>query len=221
MAFRADEEAQKSLENALNKLIPRSSDISTRQIAKEKILDLVDELGPIVNSYPTWHPLVSNNIDSKSPITTPCMENGYYGLDHTVYFVKGFVTCPYDGGEEILSSVEKLSLKANAPIFAKVLDVKLYNENATSVVVYCDLDGDFNNDGTFKKSRAIGYMLEREIPQWRDAQVAETWETMRSYFLGRPHGARSSLFVNQETGQAMKTIWNAIINTGIYGPIYV
>ena len=44
---------------------------------------------------------------------------------------------------------------------------------------------------------------------------------MRGYFLGKPNGSRSSLFVNQETGQKMKKIWEALINTGMFGPIMV
>jgi hypothetical protein len=64
-------------------------------------------------------------------------------------------------------------------------------------------------------------LLEKEIPCWRWAVLAETWESMRPYFLGRPHGKLSSLFVSQETGQAMKKVWNALINTGMFGPIKV
>lgn len=220
MAFRADEETQKGLEYALNKLIPRSGGPSNRLQAREALIELIEELGPVINAYPSWHPLISHCKEERYTVTTPGRESGYDGLDHTVYFARGFVTCPYDGGKKIISSVEKLSNKINYPIYARILDVNLYHDKATTVVVSCDLDGELNDDGTFKKARAIGYMLEKEIPQWRDAQVAETWESMRPYFLGRPHGARSSLFINQETGQAMKTVWNAIINTGIYGPIY-
>ena len=70
-------------------------------------------------------------------------------------------------------------------------------------------------------SIAMPLLLEKELPMWKWADVAETWETMRPYFLGNPHGARSSLFVSQETGQAMKKVWNALINTGMFGPIKV
>ncbi|MEH4624833.1 hypothetical protein PO369_14740 [Phytobacter diazotrophicus] len=220
MAFRADEEAQKGLEHALNRLIPRSAAPSSRARARETLLKLVEELGPVVDSYPSWHPLLSHSPYTGFPITTPGRESGYIGLDHTFYFATGFVTCPYDGGQKILTSIEKIRHQANFPIYARILDVNLYHENATTVVVSCGLEGELNEDGTFKKARAIGYMLEKEIPQWRNAQVAETWENMRPYFLGRPHGARSSLFINQDTGQSMKTVWNAIIKTGVYGPIY-
>lgn len=60
-----------------------------------------------------------------------------------------------------------------------------------------------------------------EVPCWKWAEVAETWERMRPHFLGMPCGKRSSLFVNQETGQAMKKIWEALIYSGMYGPIRV
>ncbi len=68
---------------------------------------------------------------------------------------------------------------------------------------------------------ALPLLLEKEFPMWLWADVAETWETMRPDFLGEPCGARSSLFVNQETGQAIKKIWESLIYTSMYGPIKV
>lgn len=44
---------------------------------------------------------------------------------------------------------------------------------------------------------------------------------MRSYLLGSPHGQSSSLFVSKETGTVMKNIWNSLIYTGMFGPLYV
>jgi hypothetical protein len=32
-------------------------------------------------------------------------------------------------------------------------------------------------------------------------------------------GSRSSLFVNQETGQALKNLWTTLIETGMFGSI--
>ena len=68
---------------------------------------------------------------------------------------------------------------------------------------------------------AVPLILEKEVPCWTWSQVAETWESMRSYFLGAPHGARSSLFVSQETGQGIKKVWETLIYTGMFGPIKV
>jgi hypothetical protein len=77
------------------------------------------------------------------------------------------------------------------------------------------------NDGTIPKSLAVPLMLEFELPQWRSSEVGETWETMRSYLLGSPHGQSSSLFINKEVGTAMKNVWNSLIYTGMFGPLYV
>lgn len=70
-------------------------------------------------------------------------------------------------------------------------------------------------------SLAMPLLLEQEVPCWEWSQVAEPWESMRPYFLGTPRGARSSLFVSQETGQAIKKIWEALIYNGMFGPIKV
>ena len=99
--------------------------------------------------------------------------------------------------------------------------MQLYNPNATPVLVRCNWNNSLDEDGMIPLSIAMPLLLEKEVPCWQWAQVAETWETMRPYFLGRPHGSRSSLFVNQETGQAMKRVWNALIGTGMFGPIKV
>jgi len=42
---------------------------------------------------------------------------------------------------------------------------------------------------------------------------------MRPYILGDPHGSRSSLFVSQDTALAMKKIYLAMIESGMYGPV--
>ena len=106
-----------------------------------------------------------------------------------------------------------------ARITAEKLDVQLYNTNTTAVLVRCDWTKPLAMDRTIPLSMAMPLILEKELPCWKSSQVAETWETMRPYFLGTPHGSRSSLFVNQETGQAIKKIWNELIHTGMFGPI--
>ena len=94
MAFRADESAKDGLERAKRYLInPRNIDEAERERSFETLLDIVDECGPVVDGYPTWHPLVRNQ-DVRSPCTSPGQQCGYAGLDHTVHFRNGFVTCP-------------------------------------------------------------------------------------------------------------------------------
>lgn len=222
MAFRADEAARTGYEQVEAYLVPRPRDTDEFQRArsKEALLDIVDKLGPVVEAYPTWHPLVSNH-ESRHPTTSPSQECGYKGLDHTRFFAKGFITCPYGDGQEVIDSVAALPYNSAASITAEKLDVQLYNPNATPVLVKCEWNESLDRDGMIPLSIAMPLLLEKEIPCWRWAEVAETWETMRPYFLGRPHGSRSSLFVSQDTGQAIKKIWNALIYTGMFGPIKV
>ena len=53
-------------------------------------------------------------------------------------FAHGFVTCPYDDGQQVIDSVEKLAYKHHAAtITARRLDVKFYSESATPILVEC------------------------------------------------------------------------------------
>lgn len=175
----------------------------------------------MIDGYPTWHPLVCNQADNRSPCTYPSQQCGYQGLDHTVYFRNGFVTCPYGDVDEIIAAVNALPWHPIATIEARELDAKLYAMNARPVLVTCRWTRSMDFDGTIPLSVAAALLLEMEIPQWRDSQVAETWETMKPYFIGQPHGAASSLFLSQKTVQALKKLWQSIICTGMYGPIKV
>lgn len=225
MAFRADEAAQRGYEHVEAYLVPRPqyADESVRAQSREALMDIIDELGPVVDTYPTWHPLVCHH-DSRHPEVTPNDRCGYKSLDHTRYFLNGFITCPYTASgkaDQVIESVNALPFHAIAHITAEKLDVKLYNPEATPVLVKCNWDRPLGMDGMIPLSIAMPLILEQEVPCWHWSQVAETWESMRYYLLGSPHGARSSLFVNQETGQAIKKVWNTLINTGMFGPIKV
>jgi hypothetical protein len=222
MAFRADETARIGYDRAVNYLISRIRDVdeSQRALSKEALEDIVYKYGPVIDSYPSWHPLVSNH-DNRDPVTDPSRECGYKGLDHTIYLANAFITCPYHDGQDVIDSVDRLPPNPVATITAERLDVQLYQSNANPILVKCDWNEPLSMDGMIPLSLAMPLLLEKEIPCWQWSQVAETWETMRPYFLGTPHGSRSSLFVNQDTGQAIKKVWNALIYTGMFGPIKV
>ncbi|ENU99408.1 hypothetical protein [Acinetobacter variabilis] len=222
MAFRADEAIREGREHVEKYLLSHLKDLSPVDFEKSRLTlnDLIDQLGPVVETYPTWHPLVSDkrqNYDCINP-NTDC---GYRGLDHTILFANGFITCPYGNGQEILDSVNELRYNPAAEITAERLDVKLYSSQATPILVRCNWTKRLAADGTVPLSIAIPLILENELPMWRTAEVAETWDSMRSNFLGKPHGKRSSLFVNQETGQGIKRIWESLINTGMFGPLLI
>ena len=221
MAFRAHESASQGFEEVVHYFC-RLQGLSEeeRKRSKERLIDVLDDCGPVVDAYPTWHPLVAYH-DPRQPETTPNARCGYSGLDHTRFFAHGFISCPYDDGQSILDSVANLPRHPLADITAERLDVKLYHPHATPILVRCAWNRQMEPGGTVPLSIAMALLLEKEVPCWRWSEVAETWESMRPYFLGRPHGSRSSLFVTQETGQAIKKIWEAIIYTGMFGNIKV
>lgn len=222
MAFRAHEAAQTGYDEVENYLIRRmrEADESERTRSKNALLDIVDELGPVVDAYPTWHPLVCNHSD-RNPTTIPSEQSGYKGLDHTRYFVNGFITCPYHDDQKVINSVLALPHHPAATITAERLDVQFYSEDATPILVKCVWNKPLPSDRMIPLSIAIPLILEKEVPCWQWASLAETWETMRPYLLGAPYGSRSSLFVNQETGQSIKKVWETLIYTGMFGPIRV
>lgn len=224
MAFRADEATRLGAEQAENYLLHKMRDLDFHQKARsaETLQRVIDKFGPAVDGYPSWHPLVANQDpqDTFGPHIYPNDRCGYEGLDHTQYFANAFITCPYgDGFEKVVESVRNLAPHPVARIYAEVLDVKLYNTMATPVLVYCEWHRPLAFDGTIPLALAAPLILQTEVPCWKWAQVAESWERMRPYLLGEPHGSRSSLFVNQETGQGIKKLWNTVIETGMFGPV--
>ena len=178
----------------------------------------MDEYGPVVDGYPSWHPLVKHH-DDQFPVTTPEDRCGYKGLDHTKYFANAFITCPYGDGQKILDSVAALPYNPIATITAERLDVQLYQRTATPILVYCDWEKPISDNGMIPASIAVPLMLQKEVPCWEWSSCGETWEIMRSYCLGSPHGSRSSLFVNQETALTMKKIWNLLNSIEVFGPV--
>lgn len=217
MAFRADEAAASGYEQTKNYLVPRNFTPQQREQAEQTLRKIVAEYGPPVDGYPTWHPLVAQH-DGRNPEMYPSERCGYRGLDHTRYFAHGFITCPYDGGQKVIDSASKVR-SPHAEITAERLDVPFYATGATAILVRCEWTGLLAEDHTIPKSLAVPLMLEQELPVWRWAQRAETWETMRPYLLGTPHGSRSSLFVTQDTALAMKKIYLAMVDSGMFGPV--
>jgi len=222
MVFRADEAERTGYEEAESYLVlrPRDAAESVRAESREALREIAERLGPVIDAYPTWHPLVRNQ-QERDTVVIPDNRCGYLGLDHTRYFANGFITCPYGDGQEVLDSVAKMPHHHAATITATRLNVKFYNINATPILVECEWHKSIPSDGMIPASVVVPLILEKEVPCSQWSEVAETWESMRPYFLGKPHGSRSSLFVTQETGQTIKKVWEALIYTGMFGPIKV
>tara|TARA_Y100000588_G_scaffold248718_1_gene263233 strand:+ start:18386 stop:19057 length:672 start_codon:yes stop_codon:yes gene_type:complete len=220
MAFRADEAAALGLQAAKRRLIPRTY-AGDRDAAEQALDEIVQRLGPVVDRYPVWHPLMQNLGYPSYSETIPSKRCGYYGLDHTVYFVNGFLTCPYDGGDNIIASInEHYSTSPVSTIKAEILPQALYNERATTVLVTCDWSVDLGPFQQIPKRVAVPLMARNLLKDWCVKQFAERWETIRPYLLGVPHGGRSSLFVEQQTAVAMKKTYLAFVESGMFGPVY-
>lgn len=221
MAFRADEAEITGYEKARRYLVSRELDPATRPAAERALDDMIEQCGPVVEGYPTWHPLVPQH-NPQHPVTHPNqVHDGYSGLDHTILFAHGFVSCPYGDGAKVLESVETMSSHRCATITAEALDVVLYSNATTAIFVHCHWDDTFNDRHMVPKRLAVPLMIEQEMRMWRRAEVGERWETMRPYFLGEPHGSRSSLFVTQDTALAMKRTYMSMVESGMFGPLHL
>lgn len=216
MTFRADEEKEDGFARALRYLTENLSS-DQKKSAEEWLTETVEEFGPVVELYPVWHPLVC---DEGTRLSYPHGSQGYERIDHTICFVNAFVTCPYKDSNRVVASVKKRSEKINHPyatLEAEAQDLVLYHEKAQPVLVWCRWHTG-EGENIITQRDAICCMIEHEIPMMRSAQVGESWKTMESDFLGSPHGRRSSLFVNEEVGMTMKRVWNAMLDSGVFGP---
>lgn len=218
MAFRADEAALRGFERAKTYLIPRNASPAERVRAETVVREVLENCGPVVEAYPSWHPLVAQH-DGRDPARFPGENCGYRGLDHTIYFAHGFITCPYHDGSAVIESAQKIRTAHCASIEAEELDAPFYNQGTKPILVRCEWSRPLDTDLLIPKALAVPLMLEQEVPVWTWSQRAETWETMRPYLLGDPHGNRSSLFVGQDTALAIKKIYLSLIESGMFGPM--
>ncbi len=219
MAFRAADAAQAGFERAYRTLIPQGADSSERLRVQNKLQEIVKECGPVVDGYPAWHPFMKEaDPRSWSPLTPNSLKS-FNGLDHTVYFQNGILTCPYGHAvANLIKQINAFEHKDAEISIERLQDITLYSDQTVPLLIRCNWFGEWKEyDGTFNLRTALGLMLEREIPNWRWAPFSETWENMSSQIIGEPHGARSSLFVNQVTGQQLKNFWNQIIKSGLLG----
>lgn len=193
-----------------------TEDITDSAAGQRQFIALVDNLGSAVDAYPEWHPILTlpNNKHSR-PVYDLGDLSVYDGIDHTVRFVRGFVTCPYsmEVADRLVGNVNQIPY-----LHAYRLNEPLYADNTYPVVVEAT-NVSLEADGTIASRKALLWFLEKMVKDGGEAEVAETWWTIRSNLLGSPHGARSSLFVNQHVGANMRKILDAMNNSGVFGPI--
>lgn len=213
MEFRAPTVAAEQKAMALKYL---TSSLSDPARGEEAVNRLIRELGCPVDSFPDWHPILTiPNKGSGSQVFGMSDLKTYRECDHTIKFVRGFVTCPYseDKANKLVEEVNK-----HDDLSASRLDEPLYAEGTYPVIVEA-LGVSLEADGTIRSRDALTWFAQHTMRGAEVATVAETWWNIRSLILGAPHGSRSSLFVNQHAGVHMRKILDALNNSGIFGPI--
>ena len=219
MAFIEDKAAREGYEEVQRYFISEDIDINKKADSRNELKNIIEKYGPVIDSYPLWHPLVSNH-DHRHFVTTPEIICGYSSLDHSRYFRNGFITCPYGDGQKVINSVRTLPANPVATIEAKKLDVQLYSSKATPILVSCRWHEKHLNGTMIPLSLAMSLALEQQLSCWRiRGHFSETLETMLPHLLGTPNGSQSSLFVDKKTGQAIRKTWKFLIQTGMFGPI--
>jgi len=193
-----------------------TANLSNPELGRSRVDVLIKELGNAVDSYPDWHPiLTSPKNDSMHDPYYISQINTYDGINHTREFVRGFITCPYseDAANQLVGTVNNVS-----GLHARRLPYPLYTDNAYPVVIEAH-EVQLEADGTIRSRDALRWFVQKLAEETNNAQVAETWWNIRSLILGRPHGSRSSLLVNQHTGAHMRKILETLNNSGIFGQI--
>lgn len=213
MEFRAPIVATRQNVRAIEYL---TKDLDDPDAGETLVQELIAELGNVVDNFPDWHPILTAPQDDHSGhIYSTSQLSIYNELDHTIEFVRGFVTCPYSkqAAEALIAEVGKV-----AGLSASLAKGPLYSDKAFPVVVEATAV-DLEADGTIRSRDALAWFVQEAVKHAREAQVGETWWNMRSNILGTPHGSRSSLFVNQHAGSHMRKILEAMNNSGMFGPI--
>lgn len=213
MEFRAPAVATEKNSNAIQYLTKNLKNPEPSKIALDKIMV---NLGNVVEAFPDWHPILTiPKQNSTEHVTSLSQLEAYRAADHTVEFVRGFITCPYseDGANQLIQAVDKLD-----GLHAYRLLEPLYADNAYPVVVEAT-EITLEGDGTIRSRDALIWFTQEAIKEAWNAKVAETWWNIRSLILGCPHGSRSSLFINQHTGVHMRKILEAMNNSGMFGPV--
>jgi hypothetical protein len=213
MEFRSNAVASQQDVETINYL---TKDLRDPASARARVEGLIAELGHSVLMYPDWHPILTAPPSNTSGhVSSLSQVHAYRHNDHTRCFVRGFVTCPYSAerADKLIDEVREVG-----GLTARRLDEPLYSDEAYPVVVEA-YNVELEADGTIRSRDALAWFVQQTAKSATEAQVAETWWNMRQYILGRPHGSRSSLFVNQYTGGHMRKILEALNNSGMFGEI--
>lgn len=227
MAFRANEARIELNQHAFNYLaLSPYNDltVSQRERALAFVQDTITQYGPVISSYPSWHPL--KQIPFNGEFNTPTGEPYPAKVrDHEVHFAHALVTIPYsmEAATVFEHTVHGLSSPFGqfivVPIWRENPELKLYNKNAFPVLVHFEWSKPLNPDHTVPAGLVARAFLDEQLKMADSAQCGEPWDRMRDDFLGTPRGQVSSLLVTKETGEIIKVLWRTLNKAQIWGPM--
>jgi hypothetical protein len=252
MAYRQDEQSQEYYRIAYRKMTeglpPELQEAAGAQVAR-----ITRHFGPVVDAYPVWHPFITA-AQQLSPFPAsyidqcPSQQNGYYEIDHPVFFRDAVLAVVYDYGlEDYLSALQKLVARHNDSLNTMFADLTvlvgeelgppLYNEKGTPVLLCCTWDN--NKNGALGSPAFDAFIEKKPVPRdgqeiplsyimrntmaWfmkmaESSQIAEDWKNISSYVLGSPCGAVSSPFITEEVGFRLRSLARALNDSGLFGP---
>lgn len=217
MAFRSNEAAEMGFQHAWRYLVGTLPQ-ENRQDATQSLEKIVLRYGPVVNSYPEWHPFVCHDRAKDAGYGN----RFFRGFEHFVLLRNAVITClKEERVQEVKNSIAffENGIDNDAEILCEQLSVKFFNRDSTALLITCNWKKWAENVSIFiPKKVAVARLLETELPCRHIGNQVESWNYMRPHFLGCPHGSKSSLFVEEETGQAMKTIWTSLVDLGVFNP---
>jgi hypothetical protein len=212
MAFRYDEvvaeQRQRAHEYAANSV--RDARYTNDDRARSQIFMeyLLDTYGPLIDRYPDWHPL------------KPRLNSGNYGGfdDHSVTFRDAILFAPY--GDDKAHWEELSAYAKKYDLFAEKVEGELFHHPNCHlyllIVPHSMMVEDEEENPYIHRTSAIEALLSNWKRVCGDGerphsfQCWESWDTMRPYLIGSPCGKRSSLFVDEATGQAIKRLYAVI-----------
>lgn len=165
---------------------------------------LIEKYGPVIEYYPHWHPL--RIFQDAHYIQQPVRF-----VDHGLHLRDATLLAPYDESFDALQSFCE-----PRRLLATRLDGKgPYHHPRVQLYLVVALNFVYGDDRYIDRKAAVETMIDgwkkpfeyghersaREFTCW------ESWETMHGFLLGRPCGKRSSVFVDEETGQAIRRLY--------------
>lgn len=218
--------AERTMEDALARYVfDKDLDLTEneRREAEAYIREIAAEYGPVVDRFPSWHPLVRDLFYRRYPM--------FPGVVEPIYFVNALLVITDDeGAEKVFRKFNSQYTCPDTTFCPEFVDIQLYGHETCSVLVRCEWDNTTGRDlglptvsepiwPRIPTHLALPAMLQKELSELPERNAGERWETVAPFLLGRPCSNTESLFVTAETARAMKEAWDLLNRYEVFGPV--